>query len=322
VSAAGLAYHHWTLAVADLDRSAAFYADVLGWRAVGGDPADDVGPDPWGPLPGRHDGPVRTARFVKDGQRVELRGLDGAASDGGSDGGPIRPEAHHLGLSHVTMATGPARAVMAALRSRGVAVREDTLGTFVPETRRDTQFLFEDPDGNLVETYEAGDGWNAFATGPSDAGGANDVGLAHLSHWSLGVADPDRSLAFYREVLGWRQVAALAWEGEGPSTVLGVGPARLTTWLLAAGDQRVEIIHFAAPRGVVRAGAGVTRPGLSHLTVVVDDVDTAAAALERRGISHLTTKGAAGRALVFGDPDGNLIRARPGPRNGEDAPWA
>jgi catechol 2,3-dioxygenase-like lactoylglutathione lyase family enzyme len=305
-----LAYHHWTLAVADLARSAAFCADVLGWRPVGGDAHEA---DPWGPLPGRDDGPVRTARFVKDGQRVELR-----TSTAGADARlarvppvPLRPEVHHLGLSHVTVATGPARPLMAALVERGVAVRAHTLGTFVPESKQDTQFLFEDPDGNLVETYEAGDGWNAFGTGPSDAGGANDVGVAHLSHWSLGVADPDRSLAFYRGALGWRELAVMAWEGDGPSTVMGVGPARLTTWLLAAGDQRVEIIHFDEPAAVGRPGAGVTGPGLSHLTVVVDDVDVAAAELDRRGVDHDTTKGPAGRALVFGDPDGNVIRARP-----------
>jgi catechol 2,3-dioxygenase-like lactoylglutathione lyase family enzyme len=83
--------------------------------------------------------------------------------------------------------------------------------------------------------------------------------------------------------------------------------------LLAASTQRIEIIHFPEPAVVARDGSGVTRTGLSHLTVVVDDVAAAVPELEAAGVEPVVTKGSAGEAVVFQDPDGNLIRGVPVP---------
>src|SRR5579862_4680606 len=233
---------HWTLSVTDVDRSSRFYADVMGWRrlpvAAG---SDDGGPP--------------TVRFVRDGQRVELAVLPNAARTS-------RAEVHRLGLSHMTVATGPARVTMKRLAERGVRVREHTLSSFVAGQEADgSQFLFEDPDGNIIETFAAGPDWNPFGIGDSDSDGGSPEGILHLSHWSLCVADPDRSLRFYRDVLGWAELMRLDWEGAGPSRVMDVGPARLTTWLLGSDGQRIEIIHFDEPSSP-RPDRGA--PGLSH----------------------------------------------------------
>ena len=259
-------FSHWTLAVTDLERSTAFYRDVMGWQLVGTD--------------------EHARRFVRDGQRVELR-----STAKGTSTPAAAPAVNHLGLSHITVATGPAPAVLASLhRLARVKVRDHTRSSFTPGMEQaGTQFLFEDPDGNIIETYAAEDDWNAFGVGDSDPARSNDVGIAHLSHWSLCVADPARSLPFYRDVMGWKECAVIEWEGEGPSIVMDVGPARLTTWLLAAGDQRIEIIHFTEPPVIARPGSGATGTGLAHMTVTVDDV-------------------AEGDVVELRDPDGNLIR--------------
>jgi catechol 2,3-dioxygenase-like lactoylglutathione lyase family enzyme len=88
--------------------------------------------------------------------------------------------------------------------------------------------------------------------------------------------------------------------------------------LLGASTQRIEIIHFSEPAVVAREGSGVSTTGLSHLTVVVDnDVAAAVSELEAAGAEPVVTKGAAGEAVVFQDPDGNLIRGVPVP-----PPWS
>jgi catechol 2,3-dioxygenase-like lactoylglutathione lyase family enzyme len=298
---AGL-FSHWTVAVSDVDASARFYADVMRWHAV-----DAVGTgteDPWGPLPGRVAAPAASRRFHRDGQRMELISHNGMSTS------QLPPQVHHLGLSHVTVATGPALDLMADLKARGVTVRGHTLSNFIGDTLpgSGSQFLFEDPDGLIIETFHSGDDWNSFGgLGASEF--VTEVGIRHLSHWSLCVADPNRSLPFYRDVLGWEEIAMLEWDGPGPSQVMDVGPAKLTTWLLGAGDQRIEIIHFSRPSVCRRTGAGTTVPGLSHMTVVMDDLTSLNKELASIGVKGKETRGAAGQALVFDDPDGTPIRA-------------
>jgi len=273
---------HWTLLVTDLDRSSRFYADVMGWRRLPVDAGSGAAPLP-------------TVRFVRDGQRVELAPLPSAARSS-------PPEVHHLGHSHMTVATGPARATMKRLAEHGVRVREHTLSSFVARQEADgSQFLFEDPDGNIIETFAAGPDWNPFGTGHSDSDGGSPAGIMHLSHWSLCVADPERSLPFYRDVLGWTELMRLDWEGSGPSRVMDVGPARLTMWLFGSDGQRIEIIHFYEPPSPLRPDRGA--PGLSHLSVLVDDVPLSAAELRASGIDTTVAEG----TLRFADPDGNTI---------------
>jgi catechol 2,3-dioxygenase-like lactoylglutathione lyase family enzyme len=196
---------------------------------------------------------------------------------------------------------------MTKLRAHGVTLREHTLSSFVPGTA-DSQFLFEDCDGNIIETYEADEDWNAFAgAGESDNDGGSPVGIFHLSHWSLCVADPLRSLPFYKELLGWQETGVIDWSGPGPSQVMDVGPAQLTTWLLAVSGQRIEIIHFAQPISPLPSKRDPHSPGLSHLTVLVDDPKKTADELLERGLDAALTKGPDDEAVEFNDPDGNVI---------------
>lgn len=277
---------HWTLLVRDLERSDRFYRGALGWRRVAAD------------CPGVND---RSARYARDGQRMEL------VTAPQLDRPAVPPAVNHVGLSHITVATDAPGSVMQALEDRGVVVRRRTLGSFLPDSGAvsPSQFLFEDPDGNLIETFVAnGEDWNPFGTvGDSDAEPAA-TGVRHLSHWSLCVSDPARSLPFYRDVLGWQELAVMAWEGEGPSRVMDVGPARLTTWLLASGDQRVEIIHFVDPPTEPRAGAGTTTPGLARITVHAPDLDVAADRLAGAGVPTTLGEASSGSALLVHDPDG------------------
>jgi catechol 2,3-dioxygenase-like lactoylglutathione lyase family enzyme len=279
------------LTVADLERSAAFYRDVMGWRPITA-PAKDES----------HTG-RSTMRFVRDGQRIELASFEARLPAVRS-----QPQVNHLGLSHMTVSTGRTVDVMTNLVAQGVTVRKHTLSSFVPGAA-DSQFLFEDCDGNIIETYESDDEWNAFAgTGESDNDGGSRVGIAHLSHWSLCVADPTHSLLFYKEVLGWQEMGVIDWSGPGPSQVMDVGPAQLTTWLLATSGQRIEIIHFAQPASPPRLEHDPYVLGLSHLTVLVDNPRETADGFVERGLDAALTEGPDGEAVVFKDPDGNLIR--------------
>jgi catechol 2,3-dioxygenase-like lactoylglutathione lyase family enzyme len=207
---------------------------------------------------------------------------------------------------------------MPELERRGVTVRRHTLGSFVPDPdpgADEHQFLFEDPDGNLIETYAPVDpsAWNVFAPAAPLTPPRPEVdhGLVqHLSHFSLCVADPQGTLPFYEQVLGLELVAAMDWSGDGPSRVMDVGDAVLTTWLHTRDGQRIELIHFDAPASPARPKPQLDQLGLSHLTVEVDDLAAAAMSLREAGVlvRDQPTRSDS-RAFVFEDPEGNLVRA-------------
>ena len=59
---------------------------------------------------------------------------------------------NHVGLSHLTVGVKDPERTLAELEARGIAVRGHARGNFV-EDSPGFQFLFEDPDGLLIETY-------------------------------------------------------------------------------------------------------------------------------------------------------------------------
>jgi len=297
-------FSHWSLAVANVDRSASFYESILGCTRIENPIRKTAGV--------LASEPRAAVQLEQDGQRFQLLERDAVASPS-----PRKPQCNHLGLSHLTVAIDSADSLVPELERRGVAVRHHTLGSFVDDREAgDHQFLFEDPDGNLIETFAPADAlsWNVFTapgSTPAPPERAPGEGLVqHLSHFSLGISDPESTLPFYERVMGLELVAVMEWEGVGPSRVMDVGDASLTTWLLTRDGQRIEIIHFARPASPPRSLHG-DQLGLSHFTVEVDDVASTAASLEDFGIAVKTVPGMDDGApgLLFTDPEGNLIQA-------------
>jgi len=110
-----------------------------------------------------------------------------------------------------------------------------------------------------------------------------------LNHIALSVADPDRSVAFYRSVFGVREY----FRDESSVQVLGPGPHDVLAFERRPADAgaRGGIIHF---------GFRLTRP---------EDIDVAVAAVEAAGGS-VTSQGEFGPGLPYAfvrDPDGYEI---------------
>src|SRR5687768_13379768 len=114
-----------------------------------------------------------------------------------------------------------------------------------------------------------------------------------LEHVNLTVADLDRSIAFYCDLLDLH----VRWKGPIDDERLGahVGDDRCYLALFQAGaDGSVEHDYV--------------RPGLNHFGFVVDDLDDARARLDRLGAKvHMTADYDPGRRLYFSDPDGHEV---------------
>jgi catechol 2,3-dioxygenase-like lactoylglutathione lyase family enzyme len=116
-----------------------------------------------------------------------------------------------------------------------------------------------------------------------------------FSHLFIAPGDFDRSVAFYRDALGWRPVAAWGGNGEPRGTVLNGG-----------GVEVVLAERHAAEDHSWSHGVNGRRPTL-HL--VVDDLDArfrevsaAAEVVVAPEATHWAT-----RWFVVADPEGNLI---------------
>jgi len=145
------------------------------------------------------------------------------------------------------------------------------------------------------------------------------MAIKRFSHVGLCVSDLDRSLAFYRDGLGFAEVARLDVSGEAAETLLGLSDLDLRVVFLERDGVRIELLHYASPGN---RGSGEPRPmnalGLTHLSLRVDDLDETVAALERAGGRVLRATRARNEtiessAVFVTDPDGTrieLIEAR------------
>ena len=112
-----------------------------------------------------------------------------------------------------------------------------------------------------------------------------------LNHVSFAVRDLDRSLAFYRDVLGLPLL---------PRPEFGVPGA----WL-GVGAAQIHLIQV--PAGVdVGSPPPTTNPAASHTAFFIDDYRATAAALREAGLAIVETSPEMGQMWVQ-DPDGYVI---------------
>jgi catechol 2,3-dioxygenase-like lactoylglutathione lyase family enzyme len=141
---------------------------------------------------------------------------------------------------------------------------------------------------------------------PTDAG----FGLS-ANHVGLTVSDLGRSIAFYRDLLGFR----VAYErgevtAEYMPRLVGIPGARLKIAGLDIPGLHLDLVEYIAPRGAALAGS-TSDVGNVHLGFTVDDLWTAYRKLTAAGVrfksepvSPTVGPNAGGWAIYFLDPDG------------------
>jgi catechol 2,3-dioxygenase-like lactoylglutathione lyase family enzyme len=138
------------------------------------------------------------------------------------------------------------------------------------------------------------------------------MSIRRLTHIGICVSDLSRSLAFYRDVLGMREVGRMVTDDPTTRTILEVDGAKLELVYLERDGVRLELLHYPSPGHV---GSGERRPmnalGLTHVSFAVDDFDAAARAIASAGGCVLegtrVTFPSGNRGLFTLDPDGTRI---------------
>jgi len=134
-------------------------------------------------------------------------------------------------------------------------------------------------------------------------------------HTGFTVSDIERSLTFYRDVLGLELVRRQTGTAPYLAMVTGFEGVRLEIALLqpADGGSMLELLEYVSHPAPATDRA-TNRPGNGHLCFKVDDVRGACAELRRRGVTLVSepteiTAGAhaGGWAVYLRDPDGFTV---------------
>lgn len=148
-------------------------------------------------------------------------------------------------------------------------------------------------------------------------------GVVAVSHIGLCVTDLDRSRRFYRDGLGFQEVAQFEVGPEFARVMEVEGELSLTSVFLRRDGVSIELLGYRSPAvegdGTRRR---MTQLGLTHLSLLVQDVDAVAERLRSLGGTVLPTtrlSAASGEFVYCLDPDGiriELMRLAAGPVGG------
>lgn len=131
-----------------------------------------------------------------------------------------------------------------------------------------------------------------------------------VHHVGITVTDLDRAVEFYRDVFDLDVLDRFSVSGDAFATGVDVPNATGTFAHLDGGDTRIELVEYE-PEGTDNTGASasINQPGVKHLGLSVDDLDsfyeTLPADVETLSTPQTTESGT--RILFVVDPEDNLI---------------
>jgi catechol 2,3-dioxygenase-like lactoylglutathione lyase family enzyme len=134
-----------------------------------------------------------------------------------------------------------------------------------------------------------------------------------VRHIGIVVRDLDRSLAFYRDLLGLEIVRQMDERGPFLDAILAMNGAKVRTVKLAApGDGvQIELLAFSEPAPQIADAPNLARVGPTHVAFTVEDLDGLHRRLAAAGTQFTTEPQTSpdGRAKVTfcRDPDGTAL---------------
>jgi catechol 2,3-dioxygenase-like lactoylglutathione lyase family enzyme len=298
--------------VADLDRSVAFYTQVLGFERVSEAELDG---DAYETLLGVFPVRMRVARLRLGSEQIELTDYLAPASR------PFPPDsrANDRWFQHIAIVVSDIDRAYALLRKHGVehaSSGPQTLPDWNPNAGGIRAFYFRDPDGHYLELiqFPPGKGEPRWQVPTKD----RERLFLGIDHTAIVVGDTETSLRFYRDALGMRVAGGSENSGIEQERLNAVRGAHLRiTTLRATRGPGVELLEYLAPRDG-RASASdsrasdlaywQTRLTVEHLAGVANEVGAAGAAVVSGGIVDIPDASLGfGRGVLLLDPDGHGV---------------
>ena len=296
--------------VADMDRSIAFYTSVLDFQRVSDDEVAGSEYERLGDVFGAR---LRVVRLRLGDELLQL--TEYLAPRGRPAPGDSR--SNDRWFQHVAIIVSDMDSAYARLRRHRVehaSTGPQLLPKAIPNAAGIRAFYFRDPDGHPLEILQ-------FPPGKGDPKwhAPSDRLFRGIDHTAIVVSDTRASLAFYRDVLGFRVAGESLNFGTEQEHLNNVQGARLRiTGLRASDGPGIEFLEYLSPRDGRPYPVDERANDLVHwqTTVLVADAGVAAAAV-RRGRFRLVSAAPVElpdstlgftRAVLVRDPDGHAVQ--------------
>ena len=290
--------------VADLGRTASFYRDGLG-LAVG--PEHAFADSAWNRLLGLDAGGTARGADVAVGRQI----IRLVAYDPPGAPYPAERSSNDQWFQHVALVAGDIAAVWQRLmRASPSAITEGPPVLLPPNTGSVTAFKFRDPEGHPLEliSFPQGVGDPRWQEG-------TESGLRGYDHTAIAVMDPERSLAFYEGLLGFRVGGRSLNQGPAQDRLDGLSGCAVDVVALQPASiptPHVELLHYRTPPGrMLAAPVRANDVASARQFHEVDDLfglvrrlEAADAPFASPGIVTLKD---GGRAAAVRDPDGHMV---------------
>ncbi len=289
---------HVNVNCSELERSLAFYRDVVGLTPV----------SHTNPLPQKGDGFGLEGEVQWDAHLLhDDRGVGGPAVDllewkRPAPTGRPPPEANHLGFFRLCLSHPDLEALHRKLRGAGVPCRSAPVAVPVLAGQPPVRFLCcADPDGTCVEFIER-------------------PGPTRLLHVNVNCRDLDVSSAWYQRVLGLTPITDRAEPPPAGGEGFGLrGECAYRADFLVVPQAEpfvVDLLEWKTPRPVGRPLTEANHLGMFRMAFLVADAHASCAELDRLGVAHsgpcwlemgpeIPVDGLF--AVFFRDPDGTCL---------------
>ena len=134
-------------------------------------------------------------------------------------------------------------------------------------------------------------------------------------HTGITVSNLERSLAFWRDVLGFELSHTAHQTGDMAREITGVAGAEIKLAVLkAAGGHKIELLQYLAPADRKHVNVGPCDVGSVHVALLVNELDTVLERIAKSGWKAagkpqtLESGPNAGKRVIYvRDPDGTTI---------------
>ena len=142
--------------------------------------------------------------------------------------------------------------------------------------------------------------------------------MSNIKYVGMTVADLDRSVRFYEEVLSFQQIEELEVWGEDWEKLQGVFGLRIKIVRMQLGDEIISLMEYLTPQGrPIPIDSRSCDRIFQHIAIVVTDIDRAYEHLRKHKVRHTSTsprqlpewneKLGGVKAFYFKDPDGHNL---------------